>query len=227
MSVTGPIRNTKRKACIVTGLVIVLLASLSRLPQYLIWADRPTKSDVIVLFGGVDSRLWEALQLLQDGYTGYLFIPVTFSLYKTGPGRGGITAIRFRDFKPGVDLPDPRPEEEMIDVYFRKNRAAYGFPWYYEATHVEMLLAKKAMDACGFKKAIFVSSPYHMRRIKIMSGRVFGPSYDIKLVPSHFETNNNSLQTSWIELHHTLTEFSKIIWFRCYELRSRYMPIKL
>ena len=217
----------KRTTCTVIGPVIIVLTILALSSQFSVYADPPAKSDIIVLFGGVDSRLREALQLLQEGYSGYLFIPVTFSFYKVGPGRGGISAIRFTDIKPDSNLPGPRPEREITNVYFLKNRIFYGFPRYYEATHVEMLLTKKAMDACGFKKAIFVSSPYHMRRIKIIADRVFDPSYDIKLVPSHFETNNNSFPVLWVELKHALTELSKIIWFRCYDLKGRYMPIKL
>jgi len=221
MSVPGPIRNTKKRTtCIVMGLVIVLLFSLALSSRYQVYADRPAKSDIIILFAGPDwdSRLLKARQLLHEGYSGYLFIPVTFSLYKAGPGRGGITAIRFTDIKPGIDLSGSRPEKEMINVFFRKNWTAYRFPRYYEATNVEMLLAKKSMDACGLKKAIFVSSPYHMRRIKIMADRIFDPSYDIKLVPSHIGTLNRGLPASWGKLKQAFTECAKTIWFLCYEL---------
>jgi uncharacterized SAM-binding protein YcdF (DUF218 family) len=209
-------------------MVIVLLTGIALSPRYLVYADLPAKCDIIVLFAGSDrdSRLREAQQLLQEGYSDYLFIPVTFSLYKAGPGRGGITAIRFSAaVKPGIHLPAPRSEQEMTHVYFRKNWAAYRLPRYYEATHVEMLMAKKAMDASGFRKAIFVSSPYHMRRIKIMAARVFDPSYDVKLVPSRFEKKFEAPLPSQKDVQHVMTEFPKMIWFLCYDPWDRWIGV--
>jgi hypothetical protein len=193
------------------GVVGILLSS------YLAYADLPRRSDVIVLFlGGQDSRFQEVQQLLREGYSEFMFIPDSFSFYQTLPGGGGIASIRLDDLNPEIHLPGPRPEQET-EVYFRKNWAAYGFPRFYEATHVEMLLAKKAMDACGFKKAIFVSSPYHMHRIKIMANRVFDSSYELRLVPSRYEGGLTTL-LSPRENWNALTEVPKMIWFYCYDL---------
>ena len=218
----GQRRNGGKAACIIMGLAVTLLLSLTLSTQWLVYADRPGKSDIVVLFVGADqySRRREALQLLQEGYANYFFIPDSFSLYRTGPGRGGIFAIRFSDIKSGINLPGPLPDQEMIEKYFHENWAAYGFPWFYESTHVEMLMAKKTMDACGFKKAIFVSSPYHMKRIKIMADRVFDASYSIKCVPTRFERWNNNFPKSWCQTNYVLMEIPKIMWFISYDFHQ-------
>jgi uncharacterized SAM-binding protein YcdF (DUF218 family) len=105
--------------------------------------------------------------------------------------------------------------------YFKKIKSAYGFPRLYEDTHSEILLAKRAMDACGFRRAIFVSSPYHMKRIKIIAGRVFNSSYDIKLVASRFEKKLKASFPSQQDIQHVVTEFAKIVWFLCYDTWDR------
>ena len=110
-------------------------------------------------------------------------------------------------------------------VYFLKIREECGFPRYFENTHVEMLLAKKIMDAYGFKSAIFVSSPFHMRRIKIMANRVFGSAYDITLVSS-FEKSYDGLLTLWDESKHVFMEYLKLIWFLGYDLWERWIGLR-
>ncbi len=158
------------------------------------------------------------MRLLQDGYSHYLFVPDSFSLYETGSGRGSIRAILFSVLRTDDALPGSRLNQGMTKADFRKNRDTFGIPCFYEDTHAEMLIAKKAMDARGFKKAIFVSSPYHMRRIKIMADRMFDSSYDIQLVPTRFAKWSGDFPGSWQELKPALAEFPKISWFLFYDL---------
>jgi hypothetical protein len=157
------------------------------------------------------------MQLLREEYSGFLFVPDSFCLYKVGPDRAGITAVSFSALTENIDSPGPRPKQEKMKTFFRKKWDAYRIPRFYESTHVEMLLAKKAMDACQFKKAIFVSSPYHMKRIKIMADRVFDSSYDIRLVPTRFEKWNSKFPATWHELSYDFEEIPKMIWYLCYD----------
>ena len=57
-----------------------------------------------------------------------------------------------------------------------------------ERTHVEILQTLYLMKHIAAKRAIFVSSPYHMRRIAIMVGHVF-PSgkYEIAFLPTAYD----------------------------------------
>ena len=78
------------------------------------------------------------------------------------------------------------------------------------------------MDKAGFKSAIFVSSPYHMRRISIIANKVFGKKdYRLIFVPSRYEQNTGAL---WFlnkrDLKFVSSEYSKIIWFMLY----RFLP---
>ena len=41
---------------------------------------------------------------------------------------------------------------------------------HFEDTHVEILRARSILQNMGLKSVNFVSSPYHMRRIKMISG---------------------------------------------------------
>jgi len=49
------------------------------------------------------------------------------------------------------------------------------------------------MESLGLTSGIFVSSPYHMRRIKVIAERVYrdaagAPTYRLYFVPSRYET---------------------------------------
>jgi hypothetical protein len=61
------------------------------------------------------------------------------------------------------------------NVFYRKH---------YEGTHVEALEAKRILDERGFRSAILISSPYHMRRIRLIAGTVFGGGYALTYVPA-------------------------------------------
>ena len=42
-----------------------------------------------------------------------------------------------------------------------------------------MIKGKKIMDKLGYRSTIIVSSPYHMRRLQLIAGKVFGDDYQI------------------------------------------------
>jgi hypothetical protein len=160
----------------------------------LVRSDAPTRSDAIVLFAGADfvARKQEALKLMQDGYARYLIIPE----------HGAVLEAPIDD-KPGTN---------------KHVTGLSNYPEYFENTHIEILEAKKTIDKIGLKSAIFVSSPYHMRRISIIAREVFGrKGYRLTFVPSRYEPWGDTL---WIltrqDFQFTVTEYSKIIWFMMY-----------
>ena len=207
----------KRSAPILAIIIIGLILMLS--PRYLLYSDAPRKSDIIILFPDpeLDAMRREARQLIGNGYSKYLCIPTSFSLYRVDQDKTGFTAVLNPAVKPGIGLSLRLFEDYISMDYFLKIKQECGFPRYFENTHVEMLLAKKVMDAYGFKSAIFVSSPYHIKRIKIITGRVFDSAYNITLMPSHFKKGDDALLSSWYELQHVFAEFPKIAWFLCYD----------
>lgn len=182
-----------------TVLTVFVLAGLLSVPKYLVLAEQPAASDVIVvlLCSDYEARRKEAVHLLAEGYAKCIMIP----LY-----REILTLKDLQTFRP--DWPD--------DVKINKS----AFPRYYENTHLELITAKEMMEASSFHSAIFVSSPYHMRRISMICKNVFGEKHRLfHYVPTRYEeqpVNYYQIKASdWIT---GISEIIKIGWFRIYSM---------
>jgi uncharacterized SAM-binding protein YcdF (DUF218 family) len=180
-----------------------LFALLYYAPAFLIYSDSPAKSDAIVLFVGADSnrRNQEVQMLLFEGYADYQIVPA----YRKIQAAVSLTS----------DAPPPAIKPQQPKSLLQIKR-------YFENTHIEVLEARRMMEQYGFKTAVFVSSPYHMRRIKIMSDKVFSdPSYSIAFVPARLEPARESWFTlTRADLKFIAREYVKIAWFLIY---SRFM----
>lgn len=188
-----------RSKLIICISVIVVICLTVYAPNFLVKSDNPEKSDAIVLFIGPDfvPRKQEALRLLRDGYARYLIIPEYGAFLET----------------PVSDVP----------LLTKSVTNSSGYPKYYERTHVEVLEAKATMDRAGIKSAIFVSSPYQMRRIDIMALKVLNrKDYTIKCVPSRYVDYGGIL---WMlkrkDLIPVFSEYVKIIWYMAYAVVSK------
>jgi len=181
-------------------LVLLLLANVLVLlyygPRYLTYADKPLRSDAVVLFVGLDNkaRQEDANRLMSEGYARYLFIPAY----------GRITEASSLSSTAGTKKANPK-----LIISGRKPKP------YFENTHVEVLEAKRMMEQYGLKSAIFVSSPDHMRRIKIITERIF---YEepviIVFVPIRVDQAHQDLTLS--DYKRMGKEYVKIIWFLMY-----------
>lgn len=181
------------------------LAMIFYAPKYLSYADKPVKSDVIILIVGPDLRAKkiEALTLIEQGYAKNLFIT----------GHGNISNV---PINPRMNVSEKLTVYELIQSDINDTS---HYPWYFENTHKEMLQAKKAIDRNGFRSAIFVSSPFHMRRIKIIADHIFdGRSLQMKFVPTRYE---DSIDPDGVWSLHKLElivmEYVKITWFSVYK----------
>jgi hypothetical protein len=193
------------------GLVsaIICIAALALLlpyaPSYLKYAEKPSACDCIVLLIGPEnvSRQERAREILGKGYTNCLIIPALGKL-ATGPSSLGLVTGKSEHAQ--APLTDSLCEQ-----------------WQYrlmENTQLEILLAKKSMDRHSMKSVIFVSSPYHMRRVRIIADSVFGHGeYRTAFVPGNHE--NNEPSAWWILDGHDLwwvsSEYLKIAWFLVYD----------
>ena len=185
-------------------LVILLLLSIVNIlliyaPDYLTYSDKPEKSDAVVLFLGYDgkARQAEVNWLLTRGYARYLLIPAYGKILEE-------------------PLPSGRHGRKAANP--KKIIARLKPKIYFENTHVEILEARRMMSEYGLKSAIFVSSPYHMRRIKIITDKVFdNASFRIIFVPTRFAKFRQDLRdltkTDWKYLGN---EYLKIAWFVTY-----------
>ncbi len=178
---------------VIGGLLIVYVYAFT----YFNYSDKPANSDVIVLFTGSVSkdRLREARQLIEEGYAKTLIIPAHHEVFTLVDGK----IKKNRNF-----------QKTPIDKK--------SYPRYYENTHIEALEAKKMMDMAGYTSAIFVSSPFHMRRISIISAKIFpNEDYQITFKGNRYTQHAASLSRfSWSNTKQVFSEYFKIIGFFLY-----------
>ncbi|AJE03244.1 hypothetical protein GPICK_07655 [Geobacter pickeringii] len=103
------------------------------------------------------------------------------------------------------------------DSWLKRNKRKF-YPDHYEETHLEVLLAKEFMTERGFRSALFVSSPYHMRRIRMMADEELGKAgMTAQCVP--YEDHARSFQL-WMlsrpDFRWVITECAKIGWYLIY-----------
>jgi uncharacterized SAM-binding protein YcdF (DUF218 family) len=189
---------------VVSLLVILVGIFLYYAPRFLVYADRPVKSDVVVLFSSIDNqtREKEAEELLREGYARYLLVPASGGFHEIAVG-GQLTRLS-PDFKVGKKLLKIRKH-----VYYKT---------YHERTHIEALEAKRMMDDMGLVSAIIVSSPYHMRRLHMICQKVFGEQSRLfSYVPSRYEQNPATVRDmDRADWSFVIQEYIKICWFSLY-----------
>jgi hypothetical protein len=186
-------------------LILFALALFFYSPRYLILKTPPVKSDVVVLLlGSINKeRAEEAYRLINEGYAGTLFVPAqkkNFNISDNGNLSHYLKKLSKQNWL------NPK----------RENKPNYRFQ---ENTHLEIIAAKSMMDSSNFTSAIFVSSPYHLRRIKIIADKVFtGKPYQLSFVPSYRLDEDERLW--WVNKNAVamvVSEYLKIAWFLLYE----------
>ena len=195
--------SRSRKILFVLILIILSLSGLIlSAPYYLLYSSPYAKADAIVVLLGPDfhARQKEAYDLISDGMADYLIIPAyhrTYQVFDKG-------AVKYLP----DNLSDRKTKKKNVDVP----------PRFYEDTHWEIIAAKKEMSHYGLKSAIFVSSPYHMRRIKIIVMRVFDKNDGLfYFTPTHYEKAPAEFwELSWADWKKVVREYGKILWFSLY-----------
>ncbi len=94
-----------------------------------------------------------------------------------------------------------------------------SYPNYYEDTHIEVIYARQMMEQEGYQSAIMVSSPYHMRRIRMISNSVFDKlPYSLTFRGSRYVTFEPHL-VLWngTQLKRIVEEYIKIAAFYGYQ----------
>ena len=186
-------------------LILVILSFLGLIlsaPHYLLYSSQYKKADAIILLLGPDfnARQKEAYDLINDGMADYLIIPAynkTYRVFDKG-------AVKYSP----ANFPEPKTMEKNGDTP----------PRFYEDTHWEIIEAKKAMSHYGLRSAIFVSSPYHMRRIKIIAIRVFDKNDGVfYFIPTNYEKAPAGFwELSPADWKKVAREYGKILWFYIY-----------
>lgn len=198
----------KRKKHLLIWLLIVLLMSgiIVYAPHFLLYSSHYKKTDAIVLFLGPDftARQKEAYKIINEGMADYLIIPAYHKIYRIF-GEGNVKYL-------SSNL-SPR---NLV----KKKALSVPFPYFYEDTHIETIEARKIMAEYGLKSAIFISSPYHMRRIELIVTKVFaGEKGGFYFVPTSYEkAPANFRELSVADWKKVGWEYIKILWFSLYKL---------
>jgi hypothetical protein len=190
----------KKIMLILLIVVVVLAAGMFYAPKYLTYSTNYAKVDAIIILLGPDSsaRQKHARNLIKKGMADYLIIPAYKKTYHVDQGT----------IKP---LPN---KTDKNNINGKKNTIA---PQYYEDTHLELIEAKKTMEMYGQKSAIFVSSPYHMRRIQIMVDKEFDNHYKSYFSPTPYDPAPlNAWELKASDWKKIWRECIKIIWFMIY-----------
>lgn len=176
-------RSARSLVILVLGIALFLSLAGSFAPKYLYYADAPVKSDTVVLFVGPGfwARQMEAMRMVEEGYADYILIPFLGFAGKDSPAILGVVNFRYELSK--YYKSDLEDSTRGLGPLFRNGKLPV------QNTHLEVLEAKRMMEERGLKSALLVSSPYHMRRIKIIAKTVFGNDgkYALSFVPTGFE----------------------------------------
>jgi len=190
------------RKCFFVLIILSLLGLILSAPHYLLYSSTYKKADAIVLLLGPDfnARQKEANDLMGHGMADYLIIPAynkTYLVFDKG-------AIKYLP----SNMPESKTMKKNIDVP----------PSFYEDTHWEIIKAKKVMSHYGLRSAIFVSSPYHMRRIKVIVIRVFDEKDGVfYFIPTHYEKAPARFwELSIADWRKVAREYGKILWFLVY-----------
>ncbi len=188
-----------------TALVLMMLSLFVIFaPGFLFTEDVTRNADAVVLFVGPgnEARRYEAEQLIREGSARYLLIPSSGEIFTADSG-GGL--LRMAGVPPKGD-------------YAHWNSIKGDYRKHFENTHIEALEAKLTMDGLGLRSAIMVSSGYHMRRIRLIAGRVFSDNkYSIYCNPAKWQTEYTAADWQNREYRKKIvSEYVKIGWFMFY-----------
>lgn len=184
-------------------LFLVLLAGVILYsPRFLLYSSEYKRANAVILILGPDfkARQKEAYKLINEGMADYLIIPAYHKVYRV------------------YDKEMKKYLSRNLYLYKSNQKNVTAPPEFYEDTHLEIVEAKKIMSDYKLDSAIFVSSPYHMRRIKLIAMKVFDKNKKVfYFVPTHYEKAPADFrELSSADWKKVRREYGKILWFFIY-----------
>ena len=182
--------------------LVLLTGFILYSPKYLLYSSEYRKTNAIILILGPDfkARQKEAYRLINEGMADYLIIPAYHKVFKV------------------YDMEMKKYLSRNLYLYKSNQKNVTAPPEFYEDTHLEIVEARKIMSDYRLNSAIFVSSPYHMRRIKIIAMKVFDTNKKVfYFVPTHYEKAPADFrELSSADWRKVRREYGKILWFFIY-----------
>lgn len=158
---------------------------------------------VVLLLGNESTRVPEAMALLREGWAKTLIIPAEGKVFSFSGKNGLVPENRY-----------------SIDDLLRSLESQGGYEWYWENTHVELMLAREIMGRENVFSIAVVTSPYHTRRVGFILDKVFRDGRDPVVISSSFENTSGLL---WLfekqERRNVFLESIKNMWFFLYSIR--------
>jgi uncharacterized SAM-binding protein YcdF (DUF218 family) len=188
-------QNKKIIAVIIGILVIMFILFLIQAGNILVINDTPIKADTIIVLAGdhKGDRTNFGVSLFKEGYSKNLVLTGGILYYKYTIAE----LMKRQALELGV------PDKNIIVEAEAKN------------TWGNAIYSKKIMEREKFKSAIVVSSPYHMRRSKMLFNKVFKGS-NIKLIYCSATDREYNPQKWWVNtfgIKTTVSEYIKLVYY--------------
>ena len=190
-------------------LLIVFIASaagaaagLTYVADWLSASDRPQKADAILVLGGNYSRPFQAADLYLQGYARKIYVSVT--------ARGD--EYRLLD---DAGIAFPREEEIVRQVLLKKGVPASAIEYFGKASisTADEARAVRAVFAAGAPKLLIVTSPYHLRRSRIIFTDAL-PAADIRVIATSYDPFPQAWWKNQNAARNVLLELSKITFYQ-------------
>jgi uncharacterized SAM-binding protein YcdF (DUF218 family) len=205
----------KRVSKLVTGalagigaitLVLLALAAVGLLfaGDWLRAADAPAHADAIVVLAGAPERAMYAADLLRQGYAPVVYVS------RPARERGHRTLEQF-----GIVLPD---EEHVNRTILQKRGVADQYIRVYVKPSINTLDEARAARSSlppGTRAIMVVTSPYHVRRVKMVFGDVFADTgTSVTVVAGPYEPFPDRWWTEQDSARQTILELMKVIFYK-------------
>lgn len=190
-------------------LLIVLIAAaigaaagLNYATDWLGTGDRPQKADAILVLGGSFTRPFQAADLYRQGLARKIYISV--------PARED--QHRLLD-EAGIAF--PREEEIVRQVLLKKGVPASAIEYFGKASVSTAAEAQAArvLFAGGAPRLLVVTSPYHLRRTKMIFADAL-PAADIRVIATSYDPFPQAWWKDQNAARNVLLELAKITFYQ-------------
>jgi len=196
-----PVKHRKLSIALLLIFILLIVAVVTRIiwldaiAEFLIVEDDISRADVIVILGGGGpERVEHAVKLYQSDYANWI---IATGMENKLPGL--VTTWSQLAMKHAVSLGVPE------SVFILEERPT--------STYEDALYVKEDMLDRGFKSAIIVSSPYHMRRARMIFRKIFEDREDIFLQFSPAKDSDFQTHRWWTregDLINVVNEYCKL-----------------
>lgn len=175
---------------------------LNYLADWLSAADRPQKADAILVLGGSYTRPFQAAELYGQGLARKIYVSV--------PARED--QLRLLD---EAGIPFPREEEIVRAVLLKKGVPASAIEYFGKASisTAAEAQAARALFAGGAPKLLIVTSPYHLRRTRMIFTDAL-PAAEIRVIATSYDPFPQAWWKDQNAARNVLLELPKIVYYQ-------------